>query len=174
MGVTSEELEQLLKLIEKLDYNDISIEVEDLKLHVRKAGSAAPFGQGSPLGGRFGQTVPEAESNATIAPTESEAAPSSESRPSEMGDQAVTKIIAPLVGTLYRAPSPSEPPFVEVGTLVGEEDTLCLIEAMKLFNPVTAGVSGRVAEILVDDVAVVEYGQILFHIVLMETTVSDH
>ena len=64
-----------------------------------------------------------------------------------------------MVGTFYRAPAPGEQPFVEVGQPVEATDTVCLIEVMKLFNSLQAGVDGEVAAILVDNEALVEYDQ---------------
>lgn len=69
---------------------------------------------------------------------------------------------APMVGTFYRAPSPNAAPFVDVGTTVGEGDTLCIIEAMKLLNEIEADVNGVIKKIYVDNGEPVEYGQPLF------------
>ncbi|QEY25552.1 acetyl-CoA carboxylase biotin carboxyl carrier protein [Neisseria zalophi] len=69
---------------------------------------------------------------------------------------------SPMVGTFYRAPSPSSPPFVEVGQSVQVGETLCIIEAMKLMNEIEAEKSGVVKEILVENGQPVEYGEPLF------------
>ena len=69
---------------------------------------------------------------------------------------------APLLGTFYRAPSPSEPAFVEIGQRVSVGDTLCVIEVMKLFKSVTSDVAGVVRQIAVENAGVVEFEQILF------------
>ncbi|MDO5679811.1 MAG: acetyl-CoA carboxylase biotin carboxyl carrier protein [Pelistega sp.] len=69
---------------------------------------------------------------------------------------------APMVGTFYRAPNPSSPAFVEVGTAVKEGDSLCIIEAMKLLNEIEADKTGVIKEILVENGEPVEYGQPLF------------
>jgi len=66
---------------------------------------------------------------------------------------------APMVGRFYRAPKPGAPPFVEVGTVVGPDDVVCIIEVMKLMNSIPAGRAGRIREILVEDGQVVEYDQ---------------
>jgi acetyl-CoA carboxylase biotin carboxyl carrier protein len=68
---------------------------------------------------------------------------------------------APMMGSFYRSPAPGEKPFIEVGQSVAAEDTVCLIEVMKLFNSISAGVSGRVAEIRAENGALVEFGQVL-------------
>lgn len=69
---------------------------------------------------------------------------------------------APMVGRFFRASSPAEAPFVEVGSKTGPDDTVCLIEVMKLFTTVSAGVSGTITQILVDNEDLVEEGQPLF------------
>jgi len=68
---------------------------------------------------------------------------------------------SPIVGTFYRTPDPNSPPFVEVGSVVAEEDTVCIIEVMKLMNSIRAGCRGRVAELCVDNGGMVEFGQAL-------------
>ncbi len=70
-------------------------------------------------------------------------------------------ITAPMVGTFYRAPSPDAPPFVSEGDLVEPGQTVCIIEAMKLFNEIQSEIRGRIARILVENAAPVEYGQTL-------------
>ena len=69
-----------------------------------------------------------------------------------------------MVGTFYRAPAPDEEPFVEVGDRVTTQQTVCIIEAMKLMNEIESEVSGEVTEILVEDGEPVEYGQTLMRI----------
>ena len=76
----------------------------------------------------------------------------------------LAEITSPLVGTLYRAPGPGEPPFVEVGSRVEEATQVCIIEVMKLMNAVTAGVRGTVAEVCRENGAPVQYGDVLFRI----------
>lgn len=71
-------------------------------------------------------------------------------------------IKAPTVGTFYSSPSPDDPAFVKTGSKVSPDTTVCLIEAMKVFNPIEAEVSGTITEILVQDGDAVEFGQPLF------------
>lgn len=82
----------------------------------------------------------------------------------QAGAGAGTAVTAPVVGVFYRAPEPGAPPFVEVGDEVGEDTTVGLVEVMKMFNSVTAGVRGVVIEVLVENEAFVEYGQSLMTI----------
>ncbi len=74
-------------------------------------------------------------------------------------------ITAPLVGTVYQAPSPEDPPFVKVGDSVNEGTVVCIIEAMKVMNEVKAGVCGTIVEVLVQSEQPVEFGTKLFKIV---------
>lgn len=71
-------------------------------------------------------------------------------------------ITAPTVGTFYSSPTPEDPPFVKVGSKVSPDTTVCLIEAMKVFNPIEAEVSGTITEILVQNGDAVDFGQALF------------
>jgi acetyl-CoA carboxylase biotin carboxyl carrier protein len=74
------------------------------------------------------------------------------------------KIKSPLVGTFYRSESPTEKPFVEVGQYVKEGDVLCIIEAMKIMNEITANTSGKIKSILLNDKDVVSFDQVLMTI----------
>ena len=67
-----------------------------------------------------------------------------------------------MIGTFYRKPSPDKSPFVEVGASVSKGDTLCVVEAMKLFNEIESEHSGKIVKILVDDMSPVEFDQPLF------------
>lgn len=72
------------------------------------------------------------------------------------------KVLSPFVGTFYRAPSPTTPNYADVGKRVNSGDTLCIIEAMKLMNPIEADFAGKVIEILVENGTPVEFGEPLF------------
>ena len=97
---------------------------------------------------------------ANAAPAPQAAAP--EAAPAEPTGHVVK---SPMVGTFYRSSAPGSPPFVEVGSVVKEGDTLCIIEAMKLLNEIDADASGTVRQILVENGQAVEFGQPLFIIV---------
>ncbi|HFO1081999.1 TPA: acetyl-CoA carboxylase biotin carboxyl carrier protein [Staphylococcus aureus] len=73
-------------------------------------------------------------------------------------------INAPMVGTFYKSPSPDEEAYVQVGDTVSNETTVCILEAMKLFNEIQAEISGEIVEILAEDGQMVEYGQPLFKV----------
>lgn len=79
-------------------------------------------------------------------------------------EDGLFEVTAPMVGIFYRAPAPGEAPFVEVGSRVDEDTTVCILEVMKLMSSVTAGVSGEIAEVCVENAAPVEYGDLLFRV----------
>jgi acetyl-CoA carboxylase biotin carboxyl carrier protein len=82
-------------------------------------------------------------------------------------EAAPTRLIevkSPMVGTFYRAPEPGAEPYVKVGSRVGNGQTLCIIEAMKIMNELEAEVTGTVREVLVEDAQPVEFGQVLFRV----------
>ena len=91
-------------------------------------------------------------------------AQSTEETSSSQENDNLKTINAPMVGTFYKSPSPEENPYVQVGDSVSNESTVCILEAMKLFNEIQAEVTGEIAEILVEDGQMVEYGQPLFKV----------
>lgn len=91
-------------------------------------------------------------------------AQSTEETSSSQENDNLKTINAPMVGTFYKSPSPEEKPYVQVGDSVSNESTVCILEAMKLFNEIQAEVTGEIAEILVEDGQMVEYGQPLFKV----------
>jgi acetyl-CoA carboxylase biotin carboxyl carrier protein len=108
----------------------------------------------------------EAESSTRPAPVQKtvhEEVPLSKEMKSE--EKSGKYVSAPLVGTYYSASSPDDPHFVKVGDRVDENTVVCIIEAMKVMNEVKAGISGTIAEILVDNAHPVEFGTKLFRIV---------
>ena len=156
------DLRKIKKLIELLDESGIAeIEVTEGEESVRisRYGAAAPLVQTSgPV------PIPVAAPGVAVAPGApgEQVQPSSppaaaEDRPSAQGFE----IEAPMVGTMYRAPSPGAPPFVEVGSRISAGDVVCIIEAMKILNQIESDVSGVVTEILVENGQAVEFGQTL-------------
>ena len=79
-------------------------------------------------------------------------------------DKDIVSIKSPTVGTFYEAPSPGDPPFVTVGSKVAQDSVVCIIEAMKVFNQITADVNGTITELLVKNGDAVEFGQPLFRV----------
>lgn len=157
MDLTHSDVQNILKIIDDAEHlEEIELAYGDFHLHVRRHG--APAG---------GAAMPQAPAPAATAapPTTASAPPRVAAAPRAYVEPAVPEgmvaIRAPMLGTFYRAPSPGEKPFVEVGQQVKASDTVCLIEVMKLFNSITAGVDGRIARIFAENAALVEYRQIL-------------
>ncbi|WP_019572060.1 acetyl-CoA carboxylase biotin carboxyl carrier protein [Thioalkalivibrio sp. ALMg3] len=146
------DIRKVKKLIDLLDESGIhEIEIHEGEESVRITRSAS----GTPMAAAPAPLPPAAP--AAAAPTAAPAG-ATEAAP-EMDGHRVT---APMVGTFYRAPSPGSKPFVEVGQTVETGETLCIIEAMKMLNPIEADQGGTIRDILVENGNPVEYGQPLF------------
>ena len=148
------EIQNLIKFVAKSGASEVKLEMEDVKITI-KTGSDAPettIIQAAPqMAAPIAQAAPVAA--APAAPTA--AAPAED-------DSKFITIKSPIIGTFYRKPSPDKPNFAEVGTVVKEGDTVCVIEAMKLFNEIESEVSGKIVKVLVDDSSPVEFDQPLF------------
>ena len=112
-------------------------------------------------------TVAPAQAAPAAAPAAPAAAPAVEAAPVAAADagadfNATKMVTSPMVGVFYASPSPTDPPFVTVGSKVKKGDVLCIIEAMKLMNEITAEEDGEIIDICATNGSVVEYGQILF------------
>ncbi|MEC8995476.1 MAG: acetyl-CoA carboxylase biotin carboxyl carrier protein [Pseudomonadota bacterium] len=143
-------VKKLIELLEASDVAEIEIKEGDEAVRISRAPSVAP-------GPMTYQAAPTPSLSAE-APKESEA-----STPEYTGKGNV--IQSPMVGTFYRAPSPSSAPFVEVGTHVKAGDVVCIIEAMKMMNQIEADYAGVVETIIVEDGEPVEFDQALMTIV---------
>jgi acetyl-CoA carboxylase biotin carboxyl carrier protein len=161
MTLTEDDVIQILKLVEQSTFDELQLETGELKLVVRKKGCG-------PAVVESGSTV-TGTTSVSSAPARGPGIPVSE--PDRRKDrktktvaekEGLVPIKAPLLGTVYRRPSPEAPPFVEVDSFVKEDDTVCLIEVMKVFTALKAGVRGQITEILVETNEMVEYGQPLF------------
>jgi len=155
MDLTKDDVLKIIKLIDESGYADVRLEVGDFKLHVqRTGGSQLP----APPSAEPKAAIPTAAVAATQAPPASQEV---------IIPEGLIAIRSPMLGTFYRASGPGEKPFVEVGQQVAPEDTVCLVEVMKLFNSVKAEVAGRVAKIVVENAELVEHDQVL---ILIEPT----
>jgi len=172
MSLTHEDVTRILKIIDSMEGRDVHLEYGDLKIHVSRSGR--------PPAGFGGTTVaaPPAPAAAVAAPATPAVAPVAAPRPAAPPAPAAAPspaaataeapvpaghvaVRAPMVGTMYRAPSPGAAPFVEVGATVGPQDTVCLLEVMKLFNSIKAGVAGTVTEIRVPNASLVQRDAVL-------------
>lgn len=156
------EIQNLIKFVAKSGASEVKLEMDDVKITI-KTGSddnkETTYVQQIPVSGAV--TAPPV-SAATVAPVpSSSSAPETPKAPAEDDSKYVT-IKSPIIGTMYRKPSPDKPNFIEVGDTIKEGDVLCIIEAMKLFNEIESEVSGTVVKILTDDASPVEFDQPLF------------
>lgn len=143
-----DEIKTIVELMAENDLTEFKIESEEYNLCIKRGGAAAPVAvMPAPV-------VPVAAA-APAAPAAAAAAPAAAPAPEKV-------IESPLVGTFYRSASPDSAPFVQVGSKVSEDTTVCIIEAMKVMNEVKAEKSGVIKEILVENGNPVEYGMPLF------------
>jgi acetyl-CoA carboxylase biotin carboxyl carrier protein len=155
MSLTHEDVRKILALLDESEYEEVHIELPDLKLDVRR--HAEP-GQARPMG-RLQKSAAETVRGKAAESRQPTGNRALAQAPQEPVPEGVTAIRAPMVGTFYRAASPGAKPFVEPGDKVQPEDTVCLLEVMKLFNSLKAGVEGTVDKVLVENAALVAYGQ---------------
>jgi len=159
------DLDFVERLIRSLDESSLdSLEIERGGTRIRLSKTPQPSGIASPGSGTsvapVGSPAPAAAAAAPTPPP-LDAASSEAARASAEG---LLDVLSPMVGTFYRAPSPTAPNFAEVGQRITKGDALCIIEAMKLMNELESEVEGTVREILVENGEPVEYGQVLFRV----------
>jgi acetyl-CoA carboxylase biotin carboxyl carrier protein len=150
MDLTHEDVQRILKIIDEASHlEELDLQYGDFRLHIRRHGA-----------GERAVPVP-ATASAQIAKPKTETPVAKGKAAPKPVPEGMVAIRAPMLGTFYRASSPGEKPFVEVGQSVAPDDTVCLIEVMKLFNSIKAGVAGKIAEIRSDNAALVEYNEVL-------------
>ena len=166
MELSYEEVGEILRLIEALEYDEVTVEFGDLRIHALRraapgsATEAAAKRQPAPGAAGGGRPAVELEPSSRPEPSES-GDPTGDGAPEVEGAVAVR---APMVGTFFRGPGPDEDPFVEVGSHVGAGDQVGIVEVMKLMNAVTAETAGTVLRIDAENAQLVEYGQALLWI----------
>jgi acetyl-CoA carboxylase biotin carboxyl carrier protein len=145
-------IRDLIELMKEFDLNEIDLRQQEQRIRLCRGGP--------PVAPVFAAPQPAAVSAPAAA---SSPAPASESpRPAE--DANLVLIRSPMVGTFYSRANPKAEPFVKVGDRVDKETTICIVEAMKVFNEIPAEISGRVVAVLVDDEEAVDFGRPLFKI----------
>ncbi|MCE5152932.1 acetyl-CoA carboxylase biotin carboxyl carrier protein [Staphylococcus hyicus] len=146
------EIKELIEILDGSNLTEINIEDKGTIVNLKKEKEVVTH------------QVAQVSQTPVAAPVQ-EAVPASAPTNNE-GSQSdnLQTITAPMVGTFYKSPSPEENPYVQVGDQVSANTTVCILEAMKLFNEIQAEVSGEIVEILVEDGQMVEYGQALFKV----------
>ena len=154
------QVQELVKIINKTNISEISIEEEGLKITIKQKEDAAPvFAAPAQQTYYAAPASLQASAPATSAPAAE--APAKPAEPVKATDNYLT-IKSPMIGTFYRSSSPDKPVFVNVGDDVEVGKVVCIIEAMKLFNEIESEVRGKIVKILVEDASPVEYDQPLF------------
>jgi acetyl-CoA carboxylase biotin carboxyl carrier protein len=143
-------LKELVRLMVANDLTELDLRDDQQQVTVKRGGPQAV------------PVVHQAPVAAPVAAAPAAAAPPAETAPAVKEDDGLVPIESPMVGTFYAKASPEKPSFVNVGDTVGEGSTVCLIEAMKIFNEIKAGRSGSIAKVLVQNGEAVEFGQPLF------------
>jgi acetyl-CoA carboxylase biotin carboxyl carrier protein len=148
------EIRDLIDFIAKSGLNEVNIETKELKLHVKREPDQKIL-KSSPMAMSHAP-MPVAE---YAAPTPSLSSPAPKPEPA---GKKTLEIKSPMIGTFYRSSSPDTPPFASVGDKVTKGQTVCIIEAMKLFNEIESEISGTVVKVMVENATPVEYDQVLF------------
>ena len=146
------EIQEIINFIKKSDLDDVSIETENIKIRVKKNnGNFIATEQPKVVKTEIKQQTPVIENKV-----------SEEKKENTPNNNIIIK--SPMIGTFYRSPNPESDPFVSEGDSIKVGQTICIVEAMKLFNDIESEVSGKIVKILVDDNSPVEYDQPLFEV----------
>jgi len=151
-----DKVRELVKLVEDSGIEELEVSHEDTTIRIQKS---------APMTFATASVAPAMQLPAPQAPATAGAAPTSAGAPAVTVDPTRAKwkdVRSPIVGTFYRAPSPTDPPFVEVGDRVAVGQTLCIIEAMKVMNEIEAEFSGTIKEVFVENGSPVEAEGVLF------------
>ncbi len=135
------EIRELILLLEQTSISELEVQENDFRLCLRKANMGTPAS--------VSNNKTKAGSTITV-----------EKEP-EINDTAI-EVLSPMVGTFYSSASPDSEPYIKIGDHVDSEQTLCIIEAMKLFNEIKSDFAGTIVNILVENAQPVEFGQLLF------------
>lgn len=166
--MNQKEIQDLIKFVSKSGVTEVEIEEKDFKITIKSETKQSReektvYVQQQPMVQQMPQQQVPAAPQQQQAPANPAPAAGSEANTSAASDDdKYITVKSPMIGTFYRASSPDKPLFVEVGDTVKKGDTVCIIEAMKLFNEIESEVSGKIVKVLVDDATPVEYDQPLF------------
>lgn len=162
-----EEIQDLIKFVSKSGVSEVQIEQKDFKIIIKsdkeknkKGGQQEMVQHHFPPQGMPMQQMPQ-QLPQQAAPQPA-AAPPAQPAKKDADESKYITVKSPMIGTFYRASSPDKDPYVNVGDTIKPGKTICIIEAMKLFNEIEAEVSGKIVKVLVDDSSPVEYDQPLF------------
>jgi len=150
------QIQELIKFVSRSGVNEVSIEQKEFKITI-KTNQPPTYIAGAPA-----QVAPQLPAAAATVATVTTPTEPKELTPAKEDNSSYLTIKSPMIGTFYRSNSPDKPLFVNVGDEVKAGQTVCVIEAMKLFNEIESEISGRIVKVLVDNASPVEYDQPLF------------
>lgn len=153
----AKEIRELIDFISQSGLEEVNIETQEFKIAVKKSMPAMP--NDKVLAVAPSQPAPEQQAPTPASPTPDA---SQQEAPLQEADSNYIEIKSPMIGTFYRSPNPETGPFVNEGDQVKVGQTVCIIEAMKLFNEIESEVAGRIVKVLVDDTSPVEFDQPLY------------
>jgi acetyl-CoA carboxylase biotin carboxyl carrier protein len=157
------DIQELIKFVAKSGATDVELEIDNIKISI-KSPSKKRRGEDDDTTTIIQQVPAQVVAVPTaVTPTQvtTPVASNSSKEPSSDESNYIT-VTASMIGTFYRSSSAENPPFINVGDSIKEGDTICIIEAMKLFNEIESEVSGKIVKVLVDDATPVEFDQPLF------------
>jgi acetyl-CoA carboxylase biotin carboxyl carrier protein len=152
----AKELQDLIEFISQTGLEEVNIETEAFKIRVKRSADHVPQ-----VIETVRQAAPAPLLQAAPAPVPAPAAAAEPTPPAENTSKYV-EIKSPMIGTFYRSPNPDSDAFVKIGDKVKSGQTVCIVEAMKLFNEIESEVSGTIVKVLVENASPVEYDQPLF------------
>lgn len=155
-----DQIRDLLAVVSQTDITELTIESGDNKITIKKA--PAQFGQATIELPQMNMSAPQTVQHKPLPHPELDAAPTTSAADDKSETNGLVAITSPMVGTFYRASSPTAPSFVEIGDRIAPGQTICIIEAMKLMNDLPAEIGGKIVRVCVDNGTTVEYGQQLF------------
>ena len=150
------QIQELIKMVNKSNLSEVSIEEKEFKITIRQKDEIIQTIAAAPVA-----ALPVA-APAPVAQSAPAAAPAAPKVAAADDTSKYIAIKSPMIGTFYRRPAPDKPLFVEVGDDVTPGKTVCIIEAMKLFNEIESEIKGKIVKVLVEDQSPVEYDQPLF------------
>lgn len=158
------EIQDLIKFVAKSGVNEVEIEQKDFKITIKSEDKSAKeekqiIVQAAAPAPAVIPAAPAPVAVPVAAPAPAEAAPA---KPAAEENSNYIEVKSPMIGTFYRSAGPDKDAFVSVGDTIGVGDTVCIIEAMKLFNEIESEITGKIVKVLVDDATPVQYDQPLF------------
>jgi acetyl-CoA carboxylase biotin carboxyl carrier protein len=164
-SVNMDELRELIQLIRENEFSEFELEREGFRVRFRRGAEVSEGSSGTAAASRELQSVSAGNViDNSVRSTSAPSHPGAKAQTEASEDQDLYIIPSPIVGTFYRAASPTADAFVKIGSVVESDTVVCIIEAMKLMNEIQAETTGEVAKIFVENGQPVEYGQPLFGI----------